>query len=163
MFHGGNPHMLSDINKAYLALLPGFDKHQLRDSLLPQLQRWVSATAVMAVNGGMGFAAQIQIPEFMIDTDGLRGKRIVLYGAGKAGQDYYRQLTKMGYEIALWVDSNQSRIEKVKKPCAILDVEYDVILIAVSRPEYVESIRNSLADMGIGEDRLMWKKPVRAM
>lgn len=163
MFHGGNPHMLSDINKAYLALLNGFDKHQLRDSLLPQLQRWVSVTAVMAVNGGMGFAAQIHIPEFMIDTDGLQGKKIVLYGAGKAGQDYYRQLIKMGYDIVLWVDSNHSQIENVKKPCAILDVEYDVILIAVSRPEYVESIRNSLSDIGIGEDRLMWKKPVRML
>ncbi len=69
MFHGGNPHMLSDINKAYLALVPGFTKHPLSENLLPQLQRWVSVTAVMAVNGGMGFASQIRIPEFMLDTD----------------------------------------------------------------------------------------------
>lgn len=163
MFHGGNPQMLSDINKAYLALRPGFDRHYLRDSLLPQLQRWVSVTAVMAVNGGMGFASQIHIPEFMLDTDGLKGKRIVLYGAGKAGQDYYRQLTKMEYEIVLWVDSNASSIENVKKPCAILDIEYDVILISVSRSEYVESIKQSLRDIGIGDEKLMWKKPVRAM
>ncbi len=163
MFHGGNPQMLSDINKAYLALLPGFEKHQLRDSLLSQLQRWVSVTAVMAVNGGMGFASQIRIPEFMLDTGGLQGKRIVLYGAGKAGQDYCRQLTKMGYKIVLWVDSNDSPIENVKKPCEILNVEYDVILISVSRPEYVESIKQSLNDIGIGEEKLMWKKPVRAM
>lgn len=163
MFHGGNPHMLSDINKAYLALRPGFDKHRLRESLLAQLQRWISVTAVMAVNGGMGFDAQIHIPEFIIDTEGLQGKKIVLYGAGKAGQDYYRQLTKMGYKIVLWVDSNSSRIENVKQPSAILDVEYDVILISVSRSEYVEGIRNSLRDMGIGEDRMLWKKPVRTM
>ena len=163
MFHGGNPHMLSDINKAYLALLPGFDGHPLRDSLLPQLWHWISVTAVMAVNGGMGFDSQIHIPEFMIDTDGLSGKKIVLYGAGKAGQDYYRQLVKMGYEIVLWVDSNNSRIEKVKKPDEILNVEYDIILISVSRPEYVESIRQSLREIGIGEEKLMWKKPVRAM
>lgn len=163
MFHGGNPQMLSDINKAYLALLPGFEKHQLRDSLLSQLQRWVSVTAVMAVNGGMGFTSQIHIPEFMLDTDGLKGKRIVLYGAGKAGQDYYRQLTKMGYEIVLWVDSNDSPIENVKKPCAILNTEYDLILISVSRPEYVESIKRSLNDISIGEEKLVWKKPVRVM
>lgn len=163
MFHGGNPQMLSDINKAYLALLPGFDRHHLRDSLLSQLQHWISVTAVMAVNGGMGFDLQIHIPEFMLDTDGLKGKRIVLYGAGKAGQDYFRQLTKMEYEIVLWVDSNDSAIENVKKPYAILDIEYDVILISVSRPEYVESIKRSLRDIGIGEEKLIWKKPVRAM
>lgn len=163
MFHGGNPHMLSDINKAYLALVPGFTKHPLSENLLSQLQHWVSVTAVMAVNGGMGFASQLHIPEFMLDTDGLKGKRIVLYGAGKAGQDYYRQLTKMEYEVVLWVDSNDSPIENVMKPCAVLDIEYDVILISVSRPEYVESIKQSLSDIGIGEEKLMWKKPVRVM
>lgn len=163
MFHGGNLHMLSDINKAYLALLPGFEEHRLRECLLPQLQRWISVTAIMAVNGGMGFDLQIHIPEFMIDTDGLKGKKIILYGAGKAGQDYYRQLTKMGYEIVLWVDSNNSWIENVKEPCEILNVEYDVILISVSRPEYVESIKHSLKDIGIGKEKLMWKKPVRTV
>ncbi len=63
----------------------------------------------------------------------------------------------------LWVDSNDSPIENVKKPCEILNVEYDVILISVSRPEYVESIKQSLNDIGIGEEKLMWKKTVRAM
>ncbi|MDE6891158.1 MAG: glycosyltransferase, partial [Lachnospiraceae bacterium] len=163
MFHGGNPHMLSDINKAYLALLPGFEKHPLRDSLMSQLQRWVTVTAVMAVNGGMGFTSGIQIPEFLLDTDGLTDKKIVLYGAGKAGKDYFGQLTKMGYNVVLWVDSNKSEMEYVKQPRAILETEYDVILLAVSRPEYAESIKQSLKDIGIGEEKVMWKRPVRAL
>lgn len=163
MFHGGNPHMLSDINKAYLALLSGFEKHPLRDSLMSQLQRWVTVTAVMAVNGGMGFASGIQIPEFLLDTDGLGGKRIVLYGAGKAGKDYFRQLTQMGYNVVLWVDSNSSGTGIVKQPHAILETEYDIILLAVSRQEYAESIKQSLKDIGIGEEKLMWKRPVRAL
>lgn len=163
MFHGGNPHMLSDINKAYLALVPGFEKHPLRENLMSQLQHWVSVTAVMAVNGGMGFASGIHIPEFMLDTDGLKNKRIVLYGAGKAGRDYYRQLTKMGYNVVLWVDSNSSEIENVKAPTAIYEVEYDIILLSVSRQEYVESIKQSLRNIGIGEEKLMWKKPVRTL
>lgn len=163
MFHGGNPHMLSDINKAYLALVPGFEKHPLRENLMSQLQRWVSVTAVMAVNGGMGFASGIHIPEFMLDTDGLKNKRIVLYGAGKAGRDYYRQLTKMGYNVVLWVDSNSSEIENVKAPTAIFEVGYDIILLSVSRSEYVESIKQSLRNIGIGEEKLMWKKPVRTL
>ena len=163
MFHGGNPHMLSDVNKAYLALVPGFEKHPLRENLMSQLQHWVSVTAVMAVNGGMGFASGIHIPEFMLDTDGLKNKRIVLYGAGKAGRDYYRQLTKMGYNVVLWVDSNSSEIENVKAPTAIFEAEYDIILLSVSRSEYVESIKQSLRNIGIGEEKLMWKKPVRTL
>lgn len=163
MFHGGNPHMLSDINKAYLALVPGFEKHPLRESLMSQLQRWVSVTAVMAVNGGMGFVSEIQIPEFLLDTDGLKGKRIVLYGAGKAGKDYFRQLTKMGYHVVLWVDSNSPGTGIVKKPRAILEMEYDIILLSVSRPEYVESIKQSLKEIGVGEEKVLWKTPVRAL
>lgn len=163
MFHGGNPHMLSDINKAYLALVSGFESHPLKENLMTQLQRWVSVTAVMAVNGGMGFAPGIQIPEFLLDTDGLRGKKIVLYGAGKAGRDYFRQLVKMGYDVVLWVDSNSTEVESVKTPQAISDVEYDVILLAVSRPEYAESMKQTLKSIGIGEEKLMWKKPVRAL
>ncbi len=155
--------MLSDINKAYLALVPGFEKHPLRDSLMSQLQRWVSVAAVMAVNGRMGFASEIQIPEFMLDTDGLKGKRIVLYGAGKAGRDYFRQLTKMGYNVVLWVDSNSLETGIVKKPHTILETDYDIILLAVSRPEYVESIKQSLRGIGVGEDKLVWKEPVRAL
>ena len=163
MFHGGNPHMLSDINKAYLALVPGFEKHPLRENLMAQLQRWVSVAAVMAVNGKMGFSSEIQIPEFQLDTDGLGDKKIVLYGAGKAGRDYFRQLTKMGYDVVLWVDSNSAQMKNVKAPQTILETDYDVILLAVSRPEYVESIKRSLKEIGIGEEKLIWKKPVRAL
>lgn len=163
VFHRGNPHMLSDINKAYLALEPCFRNHRLRDNLILQLQYWISVMTIMAINGGMGFAVQIYMPEFQIDTDGLREKRIVLYGAGKVGKDYFRQLTRMGYDVVLWVDSNASQIEGVKSPSAICSVEYDVILIAVSRPEYAEDIKQSLQRMGIGEERQIWKKPVRVI
>ena len=153
--------MLSDINQAYLALQPNFARHPFHEDLLSQLQCWVTVTAVMAVNGGMGFTPQCQIPEFILDTDGLKGKKIVLYGAGKAGKDYFRQLTKMGYEVVLWVDRNYCNEEHVKNPQEILRAEYDVILIAVSRPEYVKSIRQLLQSLGIAEEKMMWKQPVR--
>lgn len=155
--------MLSDINKAYLAIMPGFKQHRLSECLLRQLQRWITITTVMAINGGMGFSQQIQIPEFMLDTDGLKGKRVVLYGAGKVGKDYYRQLKKMGYNVVLWVDSNETEDENVKRPQEILHTEHDIILIAVSRPEYVESIQKSLRDLGVSEEKTLWKQPVRVL
>lgn len=163
IFHGKNSHMLTDINKAYLALLPCFEKHMLKEHLIQQLQRWITITTVMAINGGMGFSQQIQIPEFMLDTDGLKGKRVVLYGAGKVGKDYYRQLKKMGYNVVLWVDSNETEDENVKRPQEILHTEHDIILIAVSRPEYVESIQKSLRDLGVSEEKTLWKQPVRVL
>ena len=155
--------MLSDINKAYLAVSAGFATHPLRENLMSQLQHWVSIMAVMAVNGGMGFSPQIHIPEFQIDTEGLKGKKIVLYGAGKVGRDWFRQLTLMGYDVVLWVDSSHSQIENVKAPSALTDTEYDVIIPAVSRPEYVKGIRLFLQDIGIGEEKLLYKKTYRTL
>ncbi len=161
MFHGGNPNMLSDINKAYLALQPDFARHPFHEDLLSQLQCWVTVTAVMAVNGGMGFSPQCQIPEFILDTDGLKGKKIVLYGAGKAGKDYFRQLTKMGYEVVLWVDGNNQQTEGIHSPTEISKTKYDLILVAVSRQEYADSMIRVLLDMGIDQKQIVWKKPVR--
>ena len=69
----------------------------------------------------------------------------------------------MGYNVVLWVDSNSPETGIVKQPHIILETDYDIILLAVSRPEYVESIKQSLRGIGVGEDKLVWKEPVRAL
>lgn len=162
-FHRENPRMLMDINKAYLALVPDFSRHLLSASLLVQLQHWVSVMAVMAVNGGMGFSDFVNIPEFLLDTEGLKGKKIVVYGAGKMGKDYYMQLTKMGYNVVLWVDGSDSRTQNVKPPSEILQTDFDMILIAVSRQEYVKNIKQTLQDIGIEKEKIIWRTPVRTV
>lgn len=160
-FHRANPHILIDINLAYLSLLQDFREHPLNEKLVYQLQRWISVMVIMALNGQMGFENGIHIPEFLIDTEGLKDKKIVLYGAGKMGKDYYSQLTKMGYQIVMWVDSQCAKEQNIKSPSDILTVEYDVILVAVSKYEYVRDIISTLQNMGIGEDKIIWKRPVR--
>lgn len=160
-FHGTNPNMLSDINMAYLSLIQDFNKHSSGKSMVKQLQYWISIMVLMALNEQMGFDDVIHIPEFILDTDGLKGKKIVLYGAGKMGRDFQLQLSKMGYQIVLWVDSYWTEGQDVKAPQNILDIEYDIILVAVSKYEYAKDIIIKLQDMGIGRDRIVWKRPVR--
>lgn len=159
--HGMNPNILSDINTAYLSLMRDFKAHPLSESLTEQLQHWTVIMVLMALNGQMGFGEIAHIPEFLLDTDGLRGKKIVLYGAGKMGKDYQRQLTKMGYRVVLWVDSHAQEDRKIKAPYEILNTDYDIILIAVSRSEYAKDIITTLLDMGIEKDRMIWKQPIR--
>lgn len=159
--HGTNPSILCDINKAYLSLRRGFKDHLLGESLMKQLQRWIVIMVLMALNGRMGFAETAYIPEFLLDTDGLQEKKIVLYGAGTMGKDYYRQLSKMGYEVVLWVDSRAQEEKGIKAPYNILNTDYDIILVAVSRYEYAKDIITILLEMGIGKERIVWKRPVR--
>ena len=129
--------------------------------MVKQLQYWISVMVLMALNEQMGFDDVIHIPEFILDTDGLKGKKIVLYGAGKMGRDFQLQLSKMGYQIVLWVDSHWTEGQDVKAPQNILDIEYDIILVAVSKYEYAKDIIIKLQNMGIGRDRIVWKCPVR--
>ena len=159
--HGTNLNILSDINIAYLSLVQDFKDHSAGGSLVTQLQHWIVIMVIMALNRQMGFGEIAHIPEFLLDTDGLRGKKIVLYGAGKMGKDYQRQLCKMGYKVVLWVDSHAQEDSEIKVPHEILDVDYDVILIAVSRYEYAKDIIVALQNMGVGKDRIIWKQPVR--
>lgn len=159
--HGTNPNILSDINMAYLSLMQDFKAHRAGESLVKQLQHWIVIMVLMALNGQMGFKEIVHIPEFLLDTDGLRGKKIVLYGAGKMGKDYKEQLCKMGYQIVLWVDSHVQEDRGIKAPIEILRTDYDITLIAVSRYEYAKDIIAILQNMGIGKDRIIWKQPIR--
>ncbi len=79
------------------------------------------------------------------------------------GRDYYRQLSKMGYKVVLWVDADYQQIEGICSPTDISKTEYDLILLAVSRQEYADSIINDLLDMGIKQKRIVWKKTIRTI
>lgn len=79
-----------------------------------------------------------------------RGCSLVLYGAGEVGQDYYSQIMELGYcNVVLWVDRNYGTIQNTKAPELIGKVEYDFILIAIEKEEYVREVRKSLEIMGI--------------
>ncbi len=69
-----------------------------------------------------------------------KGSKIVLYGAGNVGQEYYRQLKITQYaEVVAWVDADAKDISKVLnlkegkllQPDIIENVEFDYIVIAI--------------------------------
>lgn len=163
--HTVNTHMLMDINKVYLALKKDFQGHVLGKQLLYQLEKWVSFISCKALSEHMGFDSRIHIPEFIADLSDLKGKRLILYGAGSAGKDTYFQLNKFGYQILLWVDKDYKYYRSsglpVVSPDEILVQEYDVIFIAVQDNILAEKIKSELLRKGILEGKLVWRKPVR--
>ena len=92
------------------------------------------------------------------------GKRVVIFGAGEVGQDYFAQISK--YEccrIAAWVDSNHSKYvfdyAKVISAESVFAVSYDVIIIAVKDEKQGMDIKKSLMQRGVIEQKIFWEKP----
>lgn len=106
------------------------------------------------------------IPVYQIDNiKRFFDKKIILYGAGKVGQDYYSQLSL--YErcnVVAWIDKNSDKYAfdyySVKNTEEILNVEYDYVFIAVLNERLSDCIKDELIKMGIDKNKIVWQKPV---
>lgn len=95
----------------------------------------------------------------------LNGKRVILYGAGKVGKDFYAQICKYTFcKIVAWVDKNYqnycydfTKVEDIKN---IKYYQYDYIIIAVYDEFLAMSIKYSLQGQGISPKKILWNKPV---
>lgn len=98
----------------------------------------------------------------------LRGKRIVLYGAGAVGRGYYSQISMYtNCRIIAWMDRNYHKYDsewiRVVSPDRLKNLEYDMLLIAVEREETAQSIKKELAKIESAGilSKIVWEKPVK--
>ena len=94
----------------------------------------------------------------------LMGKKIVLYGAGKVGQDYYAQICKyQECNVVEWVDANWEKINleyaEVNGRDNIKKVQYDIVLIAVNEGKVADEIAQNLQSIGVELNKIVWEKP----
>ena len=126
---------------------------------------WVMKTSCFALNDHMGFYSDCNIPEFIINIPDLTKKRIVLYGAGRMGKDYKKQIEQLDCQIILWVDKNyelyREKGMEVAEPLKLLDEDYDVILIAIGKEETAIEIGDMLLGMGVEKSKILWRKPMQ--
>lgn len=94
----------------------------------------------------------------------LYDKKIVIYGAGMVGQDYYTQIKSYEHcKIIAWIDRKFDKClfdyYKVQ-PVEILGrIDFDIIVIAVSNGQMAKKIRNDLIELGVQSDKILWKMP----
>ena len=94
----------------------------------------------------------------------MLGKKVVIYGAGYVGQDYYAQLCKYSScEIVALADTYPEKYSldymEVQGLKDLDAVEFDIILIAVLDENIMNEIRNSLLAMGIPKYKITWENP----
>lgn len=166
--HTVNYNYLKNWSNLYLSLKDEIEQSQYKEIILPKLNRWVWQNLQYTPQFmGWDFAQDIKPIKYLSAYFNLLlGKKIVLYGAGNVGRDFYR-IHQMSHdvEIVLWVDKNwrmlQSEGLEVYSINQIGHVEYDYILIAVQGEREAEEIKKQLEENGIIGSKILWKEPIK--
>lgn len=113
--------------------------HAYEEVLVDNIKRYTIALLKNRINYKLNLPEDVKFSTYYYPWYGrLEGKRVILYGAGEVGQEYYR---RMRYDnecqIILWVDRKYLSIrekniaEFVDSPDKINNVDWDYIIIAV--------------------------------
>lgn len=109
----------------------------------------------------------IYIPRYKYpDIESLFGKKIIIYGAGRVGQDYYQQISKYSQcHIAGWVDSKEYKFEyaDVSGIEQIKQMRYDIILVAVLNETAALEIKKKLSEENYPQEIVKWVKPISVL
>ena len=92
------------------------------------------------------------------------GKRIVLFGAGNVGKDYYTQFSKYKEcNIIAWTDShwNQYHFKYIDIISLeeVLTMSFDLVVIAVRDKTIAKEIRGLLVEAGVPMIKILWDEP----
>ena len=93
-----------------------------------------------------------------------RGDRVVIYGAGNVGREFYAQTVDSDYVQCAGVLDRRADALKledlpVKSPHVIRGMAYDVVLIAIEDEALAQSARKDLLALGVEDDRIVWDGP----
>jgi len=99
-------------------------------------------------------------------ADVEKNSRIVLYGAGAVGCQFYQQLQVSGYcRSVKWVDRQYEWFRYIDMPVAspdsIVNADFDLIVVAVEREDVFLSVKEDLQHMNIDSDKILWKDNYR--
>ena len=85
-----------------------------------------------------------------------KGKKVVIYGAGTIGTQYYKQVLVSNYcKRLLLVDKNYNQMENVTNPSSASFEEYDYLVIAVKDDETNKMIKQKYIENGWSETAII--------
>lgn len=166
VIHRTHENFLININKLYSSLKEAFGMSIYKNELMPQLEKWI-ARHIRLADDVMGFQNKNLFIKYIIPYKKMiAGKRVVIYGAGKVGSDYIRQIKKENLcEELIWVDKNYKNKReyinvKVESSDILNTIEFDYILIAVNSEKMADEIKYELIKKNIQIDKIIFQKPI---
>lgn len=147
------------VYQLYVYLKKLFQKDRNKDTLQEQLDKYYrySVNRKLNVYDKVEKIEKIVFPYWMVSPL----SRVILYGAGKVGR-IYKQINqeKCFCKIILWVDKKSNLADGSDNPQtvnSILNIDYDVVLIAVQNAFVAEEIKVELLNMGVALEKIIWR------
>lgn len=140
------------MNKVFLKLKDKYNlQKQIKKYIWTFINPWLKQVFDLQIDGGYLF------PYFEV----RKGTDIILYGAGRVGYAYYKQIEENHYcNIIAWVDKNLNSKEKnIIAPEEILNFNYNQIVIAIYDRNIANEIINELTVLGIRREKILWTNP----
>lgn len=163
LVHCVDPMQMARYTKLYDSLCKIFEKYGKYDRIKNDLRVYLVQLCVLFLKQACDetiYIEQYRFPEL----DLLKDKKIVLYGAGTVGENYYSYFKRTGWcHIVGWVD--QSYLERntvypmVEGADALDQMAYDLIIVAVKRQELSKEIIQTLRSRGIRAEKIVWRAP----
>lgn len=165
--HSSHDDFLINVNKLYLSLRKDFEKSEYKEILMPQLEKWISYHIRLAYSV-LGFMyAPIEPIKYIIPYKSIiANKNVIVYGAGRVGRDYIRQIVKENLcKSVIWVDKDYDKKNnllniKVESINKIKEHEVDLIIIAMNNEEIMNQVKEYLEEIGVEENKIIIKKPL---
>lgn len=154
---------LIGIAKVYEQIMLLLEKYGLKEQLYPYLERNLAKNLISAINKTNLYKGYI--PYFYLEKiDKFFGKKIVLYGAGNVGYDFYLQISRhKEIQIMEWIDQNPYRYKykerEVHEIEAIKEIDYDLIIIAVKLKSVADEMKETLKSNSIDIKKVYWVEP----
>lgn len=162
-----NDFFIHDIDYIYTFIKKNYIAKDVYNLLKYQLERYVCR--YLLINMKKNF--DLCIPYYILPKLNIQhNSRIILYGAGAVGKDYYMQIIAEGnYHLVSWVDKQYELYKFSYNDIASPNVlqwsgQYDYIVVAVLNDLLAESIRNELMrNYFVEEERIIWLPPITIM
>lgn len=158
-----NQRGLENIFKCYENLCAVLENCKIFDALKKAMVEYSSRNILhkISVFSGDKFRMESYCYPF---AEEIQGKRIVIYGAGAVGKDYYAQISRYtDCQIAAWVDMHPEKYDypytKIEGIDVLDMIDFDILIIAVRKEELAEEIYQQLVSKNIDKGKMVWRKP----
>lgn len=97
---------LEEVHIFYLNMLRNVKGHPLEKGIVENLRRYTVSMLRNRINYKLSLPVDVRVPSYYYPWYGrLEGRRVVLYGAGEVGREYYQRMLLDGEcQVVLWCD-----------------------------------------------------------
>lgn len=162
MVHESDEKYLLKVNSVYQYLIKLYENPGFTETMRIQSELYITELLLKGINSLLGFKVRnlLWFDPYWLDMI-PDGSRVVLYGAGEAGEKCHKQLASRNnlyYEGC--VDFGYERVcdgtLHAQPPEMLKKWNYDYILITIKNSGKAEQVKKQLEELGIVPEKILW-------